>query len=349
MSAFDRYVIRTVLLTTTIALLFLTGMDFLIQSAAEADDLGGQYGALLMLATQFLQLPEKVLLFIPAAVLIGGIIGLGQLASQNELTILLAAGISRLRIVAAAVFAAFALGLAALILGETLAPQWGAQSALLRAQAKGGSADYQGRGLWLRDTDALVHIGAIEADGSIRDLRFYRRHADGLEIGTASRAHYQAPDWHLADHQVSRVTPEQHTQSAGAPVWRNGASPAILQSLAQSRRTETVRELYTLTRFLAANGLAHRQESLKLWQRLFLPLSAVTMLLLALPFIFGRARDSHQGSRLIAGILCGVAYYVAQGILANLALLYHWPPLFGALAPILAFALLPVLLLRGRS
>ena len=30
MFAFDRYVIRTTLITTAIALLFLTGMDFLI-------------------------------------------------------------------------------------------------------------------------------------------------------------------------------------------------------------------------------------------------------------------------------------------------------------------------------
>lgn len=349
MFAFDRYVIRTTLITTAIALLFLTGMDFLIQSAAEADDLTGQYRITLMLATQLLQLPDKILLFTPAAMLIGGIIGLGQLASQNELTILLAAGISRLRIVAAAIATAFILGLAALILGETLAPQWSAQSALLRAQAKGHSTDYQGSGLWLRDADALVHIGAIDADGSIRNLRFYRKHPDGIEIGSASAARYQAPDWQLSDHRISRVSADAHTQSNGSLIWQNGASPAILQSLAHSQQAETLRELYTLTRFLAANGLAHSQESLKLWQRLLLPLSTVTMLLLALPFIFGRARDSHQGSRLIAGILCGVSYYVAQGILANLALLYHWPPLLGALAPICLFAALPLLLLRNKS
>lgn len=348
MPAFDRHIARTVLLTGAIALLFLSGIDFLIQSAAEADDLGGQYRIPVMLASQFLQLPEKILLFMPAAVLIGGIIGLGQLASQNELTVMLAAGVSRLRIVRAAVITAFLLGALALVIGETIAPKWRTQSSLLRAQAKGESAEYQGRGLWLRDGDALVHIGALQADGSIERLRFYRKTDHGIEIASAERAHYQAPDWQLSDHRISRVSPETHTQHQGELIWRNGATPAVLQSLAHSKQAETLQELHTLTRFLAANGLAHQQESLKFWQRLFLPLSAVTMLLLALPFVFGRARDSHQGTRLIAGILCGVSYYIAQGILANLALLYHWPPLAGALAPIVIFAALPVLLLRNH-
>lgn len=347
MRRFDRYIIRTVLVTTTIALLFLIGMDFLIQSAAEADDLGDHYGLSVMLLTLLLQLPEKILLFMPAAVLIGGIIGLGQLASQNELTVLLASGVSRLRAVSAAIFAAFVLGACAVLLGETLAPKWSAQSELLRAQAKGESSDYRG-GLWLRDQDALVHIRGIAADGSLQGLRFYRNLEVGIAIQEAEAARYHAPDWLLDNAVLTRITPERIDKSAGAPHWKNGASPAILQTLAASRQSGTLRELYTLTRFLAANGLSHQQESLKLWQRFFLPLSTVTMLLLALPFIFGRARSTHQGSRLVIGILCGVAYYIAQGILANLALLYQWPPVLGAFTPIFLFALFPLLFLRHR-
>ncbi|MDO4777404.1 MAG: LPS export ABC transporter permease LptG [Cardiobacteriaceae bacterium] len=348
MRRLDRYIIRTVLVTTAIALLFLTGMDFLIQSAAEADDLGNHYSFAVMLLTLLLQLPEKILLFMPAAVLIGGIIGLGQLASQNELTVLLASGISRLRAVFAAILTAFVLGLLAVLLGETIAPQWSMQSQLLRAQARGESTDYRGNGLWLRDDDAMVHIAGIDSDGSLRGLRFYHNTADGITISEAGRARHAAPDWLLENAVVTRVTPERMDTMPGSPQWQNGAPPAILQTLAASHQAGTLRELHTLTRFLAANGLSHNQESLKLWQRLFLPLSTVTMLLLALPFVFGGARSTHQGSRLVIGILCGVAYYIAQGILANLALLYHWPPVLGAFTPIFLFALFPLLLLRHR-
>ncbi|MDO5090158.1 MAG: LPS export ABC transporter permease LptG [Cardiobacteriaceae bacterium] len=348
MRRLDRYLARTILTTTAIALLFLTGMDFLIQSAAEADDLGGHYSFAVMALTLLLQLPEKVLLFIPAAVLIGGIIGLGQLASQNELTVLLASGVSRLRTVFAAIAVAFLLGALAVLLGESLAPEWRAQSQLLRAQAKGQSADPGGNGLWLRDGNALVHIAGIDADGSLLNLRFYENTASGITIRQTPRARYAAPDWLLDNPIHTHITPERITATPGEPRWTNGAPPATLQTLAASRHADTLRELHTLTRFLAANGLSHQEESLKLWQRLFLPLSTVTMLLLALPFVFGRARSTHQGSRLVVGILCGVAYYIVQGILANLALLYQWPPIAGALAPILLFAALPLLLLRQR-
>ena len=111
---------------------------------------------------------------------------------------------------------------------------------------------------------------------------------------------------------------------------------------------ETLRELHTLTRFMAANGLNHHQESLKYWQRLLTPLTTAAMVLLALPFAFGSNRSGQQGTRLVIGILLGVAYYVTSGVIANLALLLHWPPLLGATLPILLFTV-PAFIVLARQ
>ena len=108
MTRFDRYLLRTILTTSLIALAFLLAVDYIVQISVDADDLGqGNYTLAVLLLQLLLVLPEKLLLYTPAAVLIGTIMGLGQLAAQNEIAVVRAAGISRLRLARAGI--AFAL------------------------------------------------------------------------------------------------------------------------------------------------------------------------------------------------------------------------------------------------
>ena len=233
--------------------------------------------------------------------------------------------------------------------GETLAPQLADRSRLLRNQALGQSSD-PGReqGIWLKQQNTHIHIGALNPDGSLARIRSYHSDADSITISEADRATWQAPDWQLENPRAWRTRADK-TETVAAPErWQNGATPQALQALSAVKSAETLRELYTLTRFMAANGLNHQQQSLKLWQRLLIPLTTAAMVLLALPFTFGNARSGQQGTRLVTGILLGVAYYVISGVIANLALLLHWPPLLGAALPILIFTLPPLILLMRQ-
>ena len=339
LTRFDRYLLRTILITTLITLVFLLSVDLIIQVSAEADDLGrGHYTLRILLTQQLLVLPEKLILFTPAAVLVGTIMGLGQLAAQNEIAVVRAAGISRLRLARAGLLLAFTIGVLNIINGETLAPQLAAKSRLIHHLALGESAETTAaQGVWLKQRDTIIHIGALNPDGSLQHLRYYQADTDHITITEADRATYAAPDWQHENPRRYRTSAE-NTETLPAPArWENGATPADLKSLAAIGSAETLRELHTLTRFMAANGLNHRQESLKYWQRLLTPLTTAAMVLLALPFAFGSNRSGQQGTRLVIGILLGVAYYVTSGVIANLALLLHWPPLLGATLPILLF------------
>ncbi|MDO4642425.1 MAG: LPS export ABC transporter permease LptG [Cardiobacteriaceae bacterium] len=347
---FDRYLLRTILITTLITLIFLLAVDFIIQVSADADDIGqGHYTLRVLLLQQLLLFPEKLILFMPAAVLVGTIMGLGQLTAQNEIAVVRAAGISRLRLARAGLILAFTIGILNILNGETLAPQLSDKSRLLHHLALGESSATQlKQGIWLKQHNTIIHIGALNPDGSLHDLRFYQPEADYITISEADSANYQAPDWLLENSHSYRTSVEK-TETRTAPTrWENGATPQSLHSLAAIGSAETLRELYTLTRFMAANGLNHSQESLKLWQRLFIPLTTAAMVLLALPFAFGNTRSGQHGTRLVIGILLGVSYYVVSGVIANLALLLHWPPFLGAVLPIVVFSIPALILLRRQ-
>ena len=350
MTRFDRYLLRTILATSLIALLFLLAVDYIIQISVDADDLGqGSYTLAVLLLQLLLVVPQKILLFAPAAILIGTIMGFGQLSAQNEIAVVRAAGISRLRLARTGIVFAVAVGILNIINGETIAPRLTDRSELLRSQALGEPArTAPAQGIWLKQQNTVIHIGALNADGSLARLRSYQSDADSITISEAARATWQAPDWQLENPRAWRSSAEKTESIATSPRWQNGATPQALHALAAINSAETLRELYTLTRFMAANGLNHEHESLKLWQRLLTPFTMAAMVLLALPFAFGSSRSGQQGTRLVTGILLGVAYYVASGVIANLALLLHWPALIGAALPILIFAIPPLVVLRRQ-
>ena len=266
MTRFDRYLLRTILATSLIALAFLLAVDYIVQISVDADDLGqGNYTLAVLLLQLLLVLPEKLLLYTPAAVLIGTIMGLGQLAAQNEIAVVRAAGISRLRLARAGIAFALIVGVLNIVNGETLAPQLADRSRLLRNQALGQSSD-PGReqGIWLKQQNTHIHIGALNPDGSLARIRSYHSDADSITISEAERATWQAPDWQLENPRAWRTRADKTETIAAPERWQNGATPQALQALSAVKSAETLRELYTLTRFMAANGLNHQQRSLKL-------------------------------------------------------------------------------------
>lgn len=342
MKKFDRYLLRILLISILIVLIFLLGIDFLVQSSEDADNIGkGQYSFGIMTYVLLLQIPDKIIQFLPAAILVGTIMSLGQLSTQNELTVIRTAGISRLRMAYAGIFLALSLGIGLIIIGEYIAPALTNKSELIRSQALGKTAKtaYQ-QGIWLTSDDYnMTHISHLNTDGSLADIMIYQQDADNnIIITEAQKALYTSSKWQLFNPIAYRLSPQSAEQITANTVWANEVTPETLISLANIHQATTLKELYTLTHFLAANHLNHQDQSLRFWQRMLLPLSTLTMLLLALPFAFSERRSGSGGVRLMIGILLGVTYYILQGILSSLALLMHWSPFLGAILPVLILA-----------
>jgi lipopolysaccharide export system permease protein len=99
---------------------------------------------------------------LPMAALIGCLIGLGSLASNSELTIMRAAGVSIARIVWAVMKPMLVLMVAGVLIGEYVAPATETMAQANRALAQGsGDAQSSKRGLWHRQGDEFIHINAV--------------------------------------------------------------------------------------------------------------------------------------------------------------------------------------------
>ena len=80
-------------------LLAISGLIFIVKLVEEFKDVGkGSYDAIIATYYAFLMLPSDIKEIIPVVVLIGGLLGLGNLASRSELVVMQASGFSRFRI-----------------------------------------------------------------------------------------------------------------------------------------------------------------------------------------------------------------------------------------------------------
>lgn len=119
----DRYIGSSVLMAILAVLLIILGLASLFAFIDEMGAVSDTYTVMDVLSYVVLTAPRRVYEMLPMAALIGCLIGLGTLASNSELTIMRAAGVSVGRIVWAVMKPMLVLMMVGLLVGEYLAPR----------------------------------------------------------------------------------------------------------------------------------------------------------------------------------------------------------------------------------
>ncbi len=353
MKILDRYLGRVVLSHALVALLVLVAMSGFFSYVARLDDLTPDYGALEALWHTVLTLPGWAYDLMPTAVLIGALMGLGHLAAGSELVVLRASGMSVARVAAPVLAAGLVLALIGVVLGELVAPPAERQAAGLQARTRGTSpAQKTSEGFWARDGRDFVSIAHVLADSRLQGVRIFRYGPDGrLQALIAARsARWRDGAWWLEQVRITELGEDGvRARSHAGMAWKSGLHPRLLGVLQVDPRALQVAALWRFIAYLEENGLDSARYRLTFWARVVAPLATLVMLLVALPFVFGPLRSAHAGVRLVAGVLVGLAFYLANKTAANVGLLYGLPPLLSALAPSLVFLAGTLAALRWRG
>ena len=93
------YIFRSIMVMTAMVLGVLLSVGAFIEFISQLDDIGvGAYGLKEALMYTALKLPRFAGGVLPVSVLLGGLLGMGALATHSELIVLRASGVSLLRI-----------------------------------------------------------------------------------------------------------------------------------------------------------------------------------------------------------------------------------------------------------
>jgi len=351
MNIIQRYLAITVLKAIGLAVLVLAAISGIIELLREMADVGtGFYGITSAIIYVFSLIPQHIYEFFPMAGLIGCILGLGMLATRSELIALRAAGFSLTDITLAVLKTALIAAILISLLGETIVPHlrlWADSYKTLKTSS--GKAYTTQHGMWIRSQNDFVHIDLIAAPTKLYGITRYELDNQGrLErVSYAKQALFQDGEWQLLDIQSSNIS-ETGVSNITVPSisWSISLPPDILKVAVVEPMQMGLTELYHYIIYRQKAGLSNAEYALSFWQRLFQPLAAAVMILIAVPFISGSIRSATMGLKLLLGIVAGFLFYILNQFFGPMSMVYQLPAILAALLPTLVFALIGLGLIK---
>ena len=351
MKRLDRYIARSLMSATLLAWLVLMALEGLFTLLGELSDIGrGHYGWQDAMLFVLLSLPAKAWQVFPMAVLIGTLLGLGNLAAQGELNAFRLAGCSSLRLGLSALFAGVLMLAVSLPLGEGLAPVASQQASKLRTRAIFADVGlHSGSGFWVRKGRQMIRVGNTEPDGSLFDIRIFTLDETPRLVAASAvtSAVHSAEGWILKDIRRTRfsgqaVAVEQQRQATVKYL----VDPQLARLLARRVGAFTLPQLRRYIEGLAHGGMRVDRYRLEFWQRVTAPLAVLAMLLLSVGMVLGPLGRQGVGLRVLVGVLLGLLFRVANEMSAHAGLVYGSAPWFAAVLPSLLVFVTAIFLVR---
>jgi lipopolysaccharide export system permease protein len=347
----DWLIAVTVLGGLLLTWLVLTGLDAFIQFAGQIGNIGHNgYTLGNAVAYILLTIPRRAYQWFVFAALIGGMVGMGALATTGELTALRAAGMSKLRICLSVTGLVLVLVAGVFILGETVAPAGDQRAQQIQLQRSSGQLHVrQSGGLWARDGDdiinakaALAHLVHGRPQVELADVRIFGFNDAGelTSFRNAKLATREGKAWMLHDVRDTRVSAEGAVSTLHAQQpWETSLDPDVLEASVAHPEYLSLRDLSRNIDYLRANRQNPGSYLNAYWTRAFYPLNTLLLVLCALPFGFGALRSGGLMKRLFVGVLVAIAWYFGQRTIISIG------TVFGA--PSFVMNLIPALLLLG--
>ena len=351
----DRYIGRVIFMSILLCELTLVGLAALIKYVEQLKAVGeGNYDMLNALYYVLLSMPKEAVLFFPLAALLGGLIGLGQLATSSELVVMQAAGRSKISIVMAALKTAIPLMLLVGLMGEYVAPAAKRMADDIKAGAMSeGRLTVSAYGVWARDGNNFVNINGVRNDGALTGITLYRftPSRNLIDVVQAKEGVFEDHHWLLKQVHITRfddptrIQDEEHAQMA----WQSELTPKQLGVVSIDPENLPISGLRDYIGYLDANKQDAGRYKLEMWRKLLSPLSVVAMILLASSFIFGPLRSVTLGQRVFTGVLVGFVFRIAQDLLGPSSLVFGFSPLLAVVVPAGICALAGFFLLRRAA
>lgn len=337
MTKLDRYIGVNVLLAILAVIGVLGGLLMMFAFLDEMGDVKGPYTMLDALVYITLTMPRRVYEILPMASMLGCLIGLGTLASNSELTVMRAAGVSLARIVFAVMKPMFLVMLVGGAIGEYVSPLTEDIAQAGRSLAQGGGVAQSSRnGLWHRQGNEFIHINSVQPNGVLFGITRYEFDTNRrlLESSFAQRADYLQDHWVLSDivktHFLDQHTEISHTAEES---WDVALNPQLLRVVVVQPESLSVSGLWDYIHYLADQGLNNDRYWLAFWTKTMQPFVTAALVLMGISFIFGPLRSVTLGQRIFTGVVVGFIFRIAQDLLGPASQVFGFSPLIAVVVP----------------
>ena len=170
----DVYIARAVVVNVMLVLLVLTMLASLITFVSELHYIGGPYTYFEAMRYTVYKIPGGMYDMFTVAVLLGALLGLGDLASHNELTVMRVAGVSVMRLGLSAMLGGVLLAFFCVVIGELLMPNTERTAEDRRAALVDQRTNVLGAGgVWVKDGSSFVNVRTMSNRETAHGIYIY--------------------------------------------------------------------------------------------------------------------------------------------------------------------------------
>ena len=329
----------------------LTVLVIFFDFISESSDVSENYSSLQALIYLSYSIPSRLYELFPTAMLLGTLLGLGTLAGNSEFIAMRAAGISVSNIIFAVLKLGLIMALGIFFFGEYIVPKADLAGRNFKSSLSNKNlVMVSGASLWVKDKGRIIHIGQVWSENKLTDVTIYaiKENYSGLESQThIETVNKVAQGWEV----ISLNKKIFNKQGVTNTYIKELIDPELINpkfiSIASVKPDQlSIAELSDLIHYQHSNNLSTDKFELAYWKRFSAPLSALVMLLLAMPFLFGSQRGGGAGQRVFIGIIAGIAFFLVNKVLTQLGIVYGLSPMLSAFSPALIFMGISILSLN---
>jgi lipopolysaccharide export system permease protein len=354
----DRYITKTLLNYTLVVLLVWLSIYSFFNFLAELNSVGqADYTVIEAIKYILLQIPEVAYKQASPVILLGCVLGMGYMATTNQLVVMRVSGNSILKLTAITIKAALFFIIVIIAVGEIFAPLASEEAEKGRANALGQKIALQSQeGFWIREGGNYINV-ENNIDGSFyTDITIYQvSPANKIEtIITSESANFDGTSLEMNNVDIFSIN-EINSSTEITSKKRNNYNLTVsfdqdlIDSLKKDPKELTTWKIIKQIQFLSINKQTSSIFEVELYKRLVKPATLVAMILLAMIFIFGSNRDASLGRKIFLGVALGLSFEMISRVGGALSLSYNFSPLIGAVLPTLIIIVLAIVLLSRKS
>jgi lipopolysaccharide export system permease protein len=350
MKRIDIYLAKTVIVNALLVLLVLTVLASVITFVGEIHSISGTYTVAEAARFTLYKIPGGMYDMFTIAVLLGALLGLGELASHNELTVMRVAGLSVARLGVSAMIGGLVLAAMCVLLGELVVPGTEQRAEDRRAELVNARTNALGLGgIWAKDGNSFVNVRSMSNRKLARGIYVYDVNPE-RQLTSATFANTAAFDDEPPQLRGVRGTTMSVAGSgvfhAKSEDWHTSLNPNIINLFAVNSTALSAAGLYEYIGYLRDNHLDEERYIAEFWGHVAKPVALLLMLMLSLPFVFGPLRSSSTGQRMLVGMLIGIGFYVFNSMFMQSGVVFGIDPFATAWLPTLLLGTISILAVR---
>ena len=354
----DRYITKTLRNYTLVVLLIWLSIYSFFNFLGELDRIGqADYTVLEAIKYIFLQVPEVIYKQASPIILLGCVLGMGYLATTNQLVVLQASGNSVFKLTALTIRTALIFVFMTIAFGEIIAPIASEEAEKGRTKALGENfASQNQEGFWIREGGSYLNVGS-NIDGKLfTDVTIIEVNSSNkiTSVVKSENAIFDGKSLKMNNSDIFSIDYSKDINDISFKE-RNSYDKIVSfdQDLIDSLKKEpdelTTWKIIKQIRFLSDNKLRSGIFEVELYKRLIKPITLMAMILIAMLFIFGSTRDTTLGRKIFFGIALGLSFELLSRIGGAMALSFDFNPVMSAVLPTIIVMVVAIILLIQKS